>query len=204
MCLGVVTELNAKMLEFDFRNGPLRRKYDGLKYALRNIEDILFELSLQSPVDSTPLCAAGPDECASPTKRMRLDGGDAKGASSDTPLVESEVVFRYVDAAELDCIRARMDEYDQLRELVIKDSRDVQKLAKQAVFAVIRGQLSEARKKLDLAAVCATKIMQTVDKVSMHLSSSLYFSLPQLILRSLPSHSYPPLSPVSHAAAGIV
>lgn len=168
MCLGVVTELNAKMLEFDFRNGPLRRKYDGLKYALRNIEDILFELSLQSPVDGTPSPAAGPDECASPTKRMRLEEGAAAGSTSPA---ESEGVFRFIDAAELDCIRARMDEYDQLRELVIKDSRDVQKLAKQAVFAVIRGQLSEARKKLDLAAVCAAKIMQTVDKVSARLSS---------------------------------
>jgi hypothetical protein len=34
------------MLEFDFRNGPLRRKYDGLKYCLKTIEDISFELSL--------------------------------------------------------------------------------------------------------------------------------------------------------------
>ena len=34
------------MLEFDFRNGPIRRKYDGLKYALKTIEDIVYEISL--------------------------------------------------------------------------------------------------------------------------------------------------------------
>ena len=164
ICMGVVTELNAKMLEFDFRNGPLRRKYDGLKYALRNIEDILFELSLQSPADSSP-AAAGSDECASPTKRMRLEEGELSSSVSAAHLTESEAVFRYMDAAELDSIRERMDRYDQLRELVIKDSRDVQKLAKQAVFAVIRGQLAEARKKLDQAAACAAKIMQIVDQV---------------------------------------
>lgn len=39
-------QLNGKMLEFDFRNGHLRRKYDGLKYALKTIEEIIFELSL--------------------------------------------------------------------------------------------------------------------------------------------------------------
>lgn len=31
---------------FDFRNGHLRRKYDGVKYAERRCEDLLYELSL--------------------------------------------------------------------------------------------------------------------------------------------------------------
>ena len=157
LCLGVLTEVNAKMLEFDFRNGPLRRKYDGLKYALRSMEDILFELSLQSPC-ATEVEAAGvqAEECSSPTKRMRLE----ESATS-----ASAAVFKFIDAAEIDAIRQRMDRYDQLRELVIKDSRDVQKLAKQAVFAVIRGQLVEAHKKLDQAAVFAKKILETVNQV---------------------------------------
>ena len=46
ICRTLVTQLNGKMLEFDFRNGPIRRKYDGLKYALKTIEDIVYEISL--------------------------------------------------------------------------------------------------------------------------------------------------------------
>lgn len=178
LCLQVVTELNAKMLEFDFRNGPLRRKYDGLKYAVRNIEDILFELSLQQgPLESGTAAADGgavmytDEEVASPTKRMRLAGTktDESAASIDATAADGDHSansgYKYIDAAEIDAIRARMDEYDQQREQVIKDSRDVQKLAKQGVYAVIRGQLGEARKKLNLAAQQADKIMNTVTQV---------------------------------------
>ena len=35
-------------LKFDFRNGALRKKYDGLKYTLRKMENTLYELSLSS------------------------------------------------------------------------------------------------------------------------------------------------------------
>ncbi|KAJ1458951.1 hypothetical protein M885DRAFT_435750, partial [Pelagophyceae sp. CCMP2097] len=38
--------LHEAMLEFDLRNGPLRRKFDGLKYSLRRLEDLLYEQSL--------------------------------------------------------------------------------------------------------------------------------------------------------------
>jgi predicted translin family RNA/ssDNA-binding protein len=180
LCLNVVTELNAKMLEFDFRNGPLRRKYDGLKYAVRNIEDILFELSLQSHEVASPLNTD--EEVGSPTKRMRLTDTGAQGTASDaaaavledTATEAASAAFRYVDSDEIDAIRARMDKYDQLRELVIKDSRDVQKLSKQAVYAVVRGQLQEARKKLDQAAKCADKIMETVNEVSVTSSIILW------------------------------
>lgn len=33
-------------MKFDFRNGPLRKKYDSVKYAVRRLETILYELSL--------------------------------------------------------------------------------------------------------------------------------------------------------------
>lgn len=41
-----VTSLQGEMLEFDLRNGPLRKKYDGLKYASRRLSDLLYEQSL--------------------------------------------------------------------------------------------------------------------------------------------------------------
>jgi hypothetical protein len=44
------------MLEFYFRNGPLRRKFDGLKYALKKVETIVFELSM-TPAPGSDLTA---------------------------------------------------------------------------------------------------------------------------------------------------
>ncbi len=35
------------LMQFDFRNGDLRRKFDGLKYDLKKMEDLLLSLKLQ-------------------------------------------------------------------------------------------------------------------------------------------------------------
>lgn len=42
----LVSDLMTYLLKFDFRNGPLRRKYDGVKYALKSLETVLYELSV--------------------------------------------------------------------------------------------------------------------------------------------------------------
>eukprot|EP01034_Spumella_vulgaris_P025994 gene25994-32511_t len=167
LCRALVTQLQGKMLEFDFRNGPLRRKYDGLKYAVKNIEDISFELSLQS--DASPAISEESDERAA--KRIKTEGGIVSSDSavdihamsivSEEEKVVQEVV--YFDVAEIDAIRLRMDNYDKLREQVIKDSRDVQKLAKQSIYSVMRGQLGDAKSKLAQAEKCALKIMETIN-----------------------------------------
>ena len=45
-CRDVVDALMGIFLKFDFRNGALRKKYDGLKYTLKKMENTLYELSL--------------------------------------------------------------------------------------------------------------------------------------------------------------
>ncbi len=42
----LVENIMGQYLRFDFRNSGLRRKYDGLKYTLKNLENMLYELSL--------------------------------------------------------------------------------------------------------------------------------------------------------------
>ncbi|MBI3033621.1 hypothetical protein HYY72_00480 [Candidatus Woesearchaeota archaeon] len=37
-------EIYGELLQFDYRNGDLRRKFDGIKYDLRKLEDLAFEL----------------------------------------------------------------------------------------------------------------------------------------------------------------
>ena len=41
-----VEGLMGQFLRFDLRNGALRKKYDGLKYTLKKLENTLYELSL--------------------------------------------------------------------------------------------------------------------------------------------------------------
>jgi len=38
------------LMQFDFRNGELRRKFDGIKYDLKKMEDLLLSLKLQGKV----------------------------------------------------------------------------------------------------------------------------------------------------------
>lgn len=39
--------LLGELLQFDFRNGELRRKYDGVKYSVQKVEQLLYELALR-------------------------------------------------------------------------------------------------------------------------------------------------------------
>lgn len=42
-----VSELYSELLKLDFRNSELRRKFDGVKYELKKLEDLVLELSLK-------------------------------------------------------------------------------------------------------------------------------------------------------------
>ena len=107
-----MSDLFQKFLAFDFRNGPLRRRYDSVKYCVRRLEDLLYELSLASDFDAT--------------SRGR-DGSD-KGRGAAAALSE-----------DFDRMKEAMEVYDKTREDVIKRTRDVQKLGKQAIFSLHRG-----------------------------------------------------------------
>mmetsp|Transcript_16242 Transcript_16242/g.18266 ORF Transcript_16242/g.18266 Transcript_16242/m.18266 type:complete len:231 (+) Transcript_16242:160-852(+) len=45
-CRNLCDLLMEQLLNFDFRNGSLRKKYDAVKYNLKKMEQILYELSL--------------------------------------------------------------------------------------------------------------------------------------------------------------
>ena len=133
----LLEQLNGKMLEFNFRNGPLRKKYDGLKYALKRVEDLLFEASL--------VIKSEDDAIEQDFKRQRrLDtSGDLLSVS------------------DFDAIRTRLDHHDMLREDVIKKSRDIQKLAKQAIFSLHRSKEGDATEKLETCKKLVTEIMDS-------------------------------------------
>ena len=112
LCREQVAALHAALLEFDFRNGPLRRKFDGLKYAARRLEDMIYEQSLAGRAYAPPL----PEESQEGVVESRADD-----AASDETNAEPCVL------SSLRAIRERFELADAARESVIKKSRDVQK-----------------------------------------------------------------------------
>lgn len=42
-----LSEINGELLKFHLRNGPLRRKYDAVKYAVKKVEEVSYDLSKQ-------------------------------------------------------------------------------------------------------------------------------------------------------------
>ena len=120
------------LLEFDFRNGNLRRKYDGTKYSLKALETLLYELAVTSS-------AADQKSIQSETKRMR-------GSAAETAVL--------LPQEELQALRVRLVHRDALREDLIKKCRDGQKAAKQAIYALHRGDRTKAELLLQECATC--------------------------------------------------
>ena len=109
----------AKLQEFDFRNGPL---HGSLTVVLRKCEDLLYELSLSGKY-APPLDGRDGD-VAPPAKRARQDGATTASGKDDYPRLS---------AGEFDTMRAELKRGQ--REAVIKRTRDVQKLSKQAIYS---------------------------------------------------------------------
>ena len=188
ICKEVVDDLMEKMLQFDLRNGPLRRKYDGLKYVLRKLETIMYELSLLDSHNHTNNDASSSDDMNKNIKNNKNNGnGNSNGNNDNKEEVNNNKRARTgsydsasnlvpevigsttptptsstnkhanttsngrIDSQSFDSIRERMEQYDKLREEVIKGSRDVQKLSKQAIFSVHRNKLDSAEEQLQKA-----------------------------------------------------
>uniref|UniRef100_A0A7S1NCU6 Translin n=1 Tax=Eutreptiella gymnastica TaxID=73025 RepID=A0A7S1NCU6_9EUGL len=132
LCRDVVEVINSQMMQFDFRNSPLRRKYDGLKYAVKRLQDILYELSL-------------------------TDFEEAKCLTTGqhTPQEASTLM----DVAEMEQIRMQVEEYDATRDAIIKRSRDITKCSKNAIYCLHRDDSKKAEVQLSEAKTAAEELM---------------------------------------------
>jgi predicted translin family RNA/ssDNA-binding protein len=115
------------LLTFDFRNGYLRRKYDGVKYALKTCEQVLYELSVINTNETNNVDGIHQNETDMGTDQML----------SDSSILPTD---------SLADLRKRIEHKDNIRESLIKNCRDAQKAAKQAIFAIHRGEHSRALK----------------------------------------------------------
>jgi predicted translin family RNA/ssDNA-binding protein len=122
------------LLSLDFRNGPLRRKYDGCKYSLKNLETFLYELAVTSST-----------------------------AESSAPTMKRKPIEEILPMPELTSLRERFVFRDDLRETLIKKCRDGQKMAKQSIFCLHRGDPKAAYKLIeDCAEYILTDLLPTV------------------------------------------
>lgn len=131
-CHKLVTQLSDALNQFEFRNSPLRRKYDSLKYIVKKLTDMIYELGLAIDLNVCRQIAfedgVDRESSSSPKKRAKIDD------TFDGSMPEMELV----PMAPLEAIRGRLDAFDKQREELIKATRDVQKLAKQGIYAVHR------------------------------------------------------------------
>lgn len=72
-CARLADDILHNFMQFNLKNGMLRKKSDSIKYAVKRFEEILYDLSLIS--SSRPLDA----EAFSENKRSRPDAGDGGG-----------------------------------------------------------------------------------------------------------------------------
>lgn len=157
LCRDLVQQVFGQLLEFDFRNGPLRRKYDGVKYVLRRLEDVLYELSLIGAY-------VAPAEPAQPAKRAKLDssssGGGGAAAEANGAGAAAGGVSGALNPEEFAAMRETMNAYDKKREDVIKGTRDLQKLSKQAIFSLHRSDFGKASGQLAQVVAKAREIFE--------------------------------------------
>jgi predicted translin family RNA/ssDNA-binding protein len=124
-----VSNILQELLEFDWRNSPLRRKYDSTKYALKQLETVLYELSVAGALGGQEV-GGGPKN-----KRIKVDE-NSQGMVEEEKCNDLEMEPSALDAfkQEIAKIKERMDYRDKLRENLIKTSRDGQKSAKVSIL----------------------------------------------------------------------
>ena len=140
-----VANILQELLEFDWRNSPLRRKYDSTKYALKQLETVLYELSVAGALGGHNISSKNSEE-GGPKKRIKVDEtSQEKEGCND---VEMETLALDTYKQEIAEIKERMDHRDKLRENLIKTARDAQKAAKNSIFALHWGNTKNAAKLL--------------------------------------------------------
>lgn len=82
-CREIVDALYGQMVQFDFRNGHLRKKFDTLKYTLKRLENLLYDLSLTRHGASEEF-VAGPVEGEHEGPRSVDDSRDGDDQNTDT------------------------------------------------------------------------------------------------------------------------
>eukprot|EP00811_Abedinium_folium_P032341 NODE_5394_length_1775_cov_10.827670.p1 GENE.NODE_5394_length_1775_cov_10.827670~~NODE_5394_length_1775_cov_10.827670.p1 ORF type:complete len:546 (+),score=233.87 NODE_5394_length_1775_cov_10.827670:89-1639(+) len=154
-CLEVTRAIEEALMQFDFRNSELRRSFDAIKYRVKGLEKLTYEIDIarqrralagkpaateqEAPADIAPEGAkpVAPAEEGCAAKAQAVGGeGDGDGGSGSKVLA-----FDLQRVAEF---KASYDAFDAAREQVIKRSRDFLKGSKNAIYALHRDDFKKA------------------------------------------------------------
>jgi len=135
-CSAMVQALQGELMQFDFRNGPLRRKYDQMKYMVKELEDLQYLLSFV-------------DEKATTTTELEETAETQADAPTATAAGESQSPLTEGNREDFKLLQGYIEKYDLVRDEVIKKSRDITKAGKQSIYASLRGDLKDATKQID-------------------------------------------------------
>lgn len=152
LCLGAAQALEEALMQFDLRNSELRRRFDGVKYCVKRFETLAYEvdLALQRAAAGAAVAPAAVDAAGT-------------AASAEHPVVAEQVEAASGEVAVVDLrllggIKKRYDAFDATREQVLKRARDVLKCAKNAIYALQRGDFRKADAELTQCAKDANSI----------------------------------------------
>ncbi|CAE7211548.1 TSN [Symbiodinium natans] len=136
-CLKLAQTLEEALMQFNFRNSALRVRFDGVKYAVKKLESLVYEIDMARQRDPSAII----DEENVPAGEVATD--DAPPA---------------LDLESIGAIKLTYDDFDERREQVMKQSRDVVKAAKNAIYALHRSDKQRADEQLKLCAEKANSI----------------------------------------------
>ncbi|KAL3934896.1 MAG: hypothetical protein SGBAC_009476 [Bacillariaceae sp.] len=173
----MVATLLDHLLQFDFRNGPLRRKYDGVKYTLKTCETVLYELSVTGCQEAMEQEQQQPQQAAavvSVVSQPISTGGEEPPSKRSKSENTSSSPLKNAQASLLEELRLRMVEKDELRETLIKKCRDGQKAAKQAIYALHRDDFERAALLLKQCEDCILQELEPIVQLEPSLRHGSY------------------------------
>jgi len=138
VCLGVAESLEEVLMQFSFRNSDLRTRFDGVKYCVKRLQSLAYEIDLAHQRAAVTARTA---------KVPEVEGATAPAG-----------IIPVIDLQFIAGIKMRYDLFDEGREQVMKQSRDVIKNAKNAIYALQRGDYKRADALLVSCAKDATDV----------------------------------------------
>jgi len=180
LCLSVAQCLEQALGQFDFRNSELRRRFDSVKYCVKKFENLAYEVDLAlqraAAAEAAAALASGGSSGSGGGTSSASAGADAALTSARTKPIEPSAGKSgegggeedgpekppILDLKVLAEVKVRYDRFDAARELVLKRSRDVNKGAKNAVYALQRADYRKADEHLRQCAKEASAIFRDI------------------------------------------
>ncbi|CAM9935921.1 unnamed protein product [Pylaiella littoralis] len=157
LCRGIFGEV----LQFDLRNGPLRKKFDVVKYDVRKVDDVLYELALLGGGGGGD---GGETGSGSSRKRKERKEEEEEQEEKKEKRKKEKGERLVLDAEEFGAVRVAMTAFDEKRETVIKRTRDIQKWSKLAIYSLHRGDSKKAEKQLSDCRKAAEDLLPLINE----------------------------------------